>query len=212
MTIIEEQYDWAYNPGNRPTTIYLILHHAAAATASPQDIHRWHLTNGWAGIAYHYYVRKNGEVYRGRPEAWNGGHTEGYGGNSIGICFEGNFENETMPEVQVLAGRALVADIRERYTGIIIGAHRDYNATACPGRNFPFEEIVAEKEPEPDPVYMPEPVYATLEDVPEWGREVVTRLVEKGILIGEDGAGEVLNISYTLLRMLLINDRAGLYE
>lgn len=131
MTILEPNYKWAYAPGNRSITTHLILHHAAATGVSAETIHRWHLNNGWAGIAYHYYVRKDGSVYRGRPEAWSGGHTTNWNYCSIGICFEGNFENEAMPEAQRRAGTALVADIRRRYPSITVGKHSQYQATAC---------------------------------------------------------------------------------
>jgi len=150
MNIIETSYKWAYIPGNRITTTHLILHHAAAYFASAQTIHGWHLGNGWAGIAYHYYVRKDGSIYRGRPEYWSGGHTSNWNHCSIGICFEGNFDAETMPAAQAKAGAVLVANIKTRYPGIIVGRHRDYNSTVCPGRNFPFYEIVSYKVPETD--------------------------------------------------------------
>ena len=53
-----------------------------------------------------------------------------------------------------------------------------------------------------------EKYFENLDDVPEWGRETVKKLVEKGALKG-DGRG--IDISYAMLRMLVINDRAGLY-
>lgn len=52
----------------------IILHHAAAVTCTPQQVHQWHLANGWTGIGYHFFVRKDGTVYRGRPEDTVGAH------------------------------------------------------------------------------------------------------------------------------------------
>lgn len=54
-----------YTRRSRPTAV--VLHHAEAKTASVQDINRWHLERGWVGIGYHYYIRKDGSIYRGRP-------------------------------------------------------------------------------------------------------------------------------------------------
>ena len=150
MNIIEIAYSWAYNPGNRKTTTHLIIHHAAASSADAKKVHGWHLGKGWAGIAYHYYIRKDGSIYRGRPEKWSGGHTTNWNHCSIGICFEGDFDKETMSTAQVKAGAELVADIKMRYPGIIVGKHSAYNSTACPGKNFPFYEITSAKAPEPD--------------------------------------------------------------
>ena len=68
MKIIEKNYGWAYALSPRGLTTHLILHHAAALTATAEGIHSYHLSLGWAGIAYHYFVAKNGDIYRGRPE------------------------------------------------------------------------------------------------------------------------------------------------
>ncbi len=54
-----------------------------------------------------------------------------------------------------------------------------------------------------------EKYFENLEDVPEWGRETVKKFVEKGVLKG-DGKG--IDINYTMLRLLVINDRTGLYK
>ncbi len=52
-------------------------------------------------------------------------------------------------------------------------------------------------------------VYPKLEDVPIWAKETVEKLVEKGYLKGDEH-GE-LNLDDTLVRVLVINDRAGIY-
>lgn len=144
MNIHEERYDWARGLSRRTKTRYLILHHAAAGGVSAQDIHRQHRANGWPGIGYHYYVRKNGEVYRGRPEDTVGTHAAGRNSDSIGVCFEGNFQTDTMPQAQFDAGAALISDILERYPGLELLRHRDVCATACPGEKFPFEQLKEE--------------------------------------------------------------------
>ena len=52
-------------------------------------------------------------------------------------------------------------------------------------------------------------VWNTLEEVPDWGRPTVKKLLDSGALLGT-GAG--LGVTYELLRMLIIHDRLGLYE
>ena len=54
-----------------------------------------------------------------------------------------------------------------------------------------------------------EKVFNSIDDVPEWGKETVRKLIEKGVLKGD---GERLDLNYTLLRLLVINDRVGLYD
>lgn len=118
-----------------------VLHHAAA-NGSVYDVHNWHLGNGWAGIGYHFYVRKDGSVYRGRPENWVGAHTEGHNSTKLGICAEGNFETDTMPEVQKNAIIELLAYLFGKYGTMKVYRHRELDATACPGKNYPFDAIV----------------------------------------------------------------------
>ena len=141
MTITEKSYRWNGKLSVRSSTKYIIVHHAAASKASADDIHKIHLGKDWAGIGYHFYVRKDGSVYRGRPIDKTGAHTTGYNSQSVGICFEGNFENETMSEVQKKAGQELIFYLKTIYPNAEVKRHRDFNATACPGRNFPFDEI-----------------------------------------------------------------------
>ena len=51
--------------------------------------------------------------------------------------------------------------------------------------------------------------YNTIEEVPSWGKETVNRLLKLGHLKGDS---EGLNLSYDMLRLLVINYRAGLYD
>ena len=118
----------------------LVLHHAAS-NGSVYDVHNWHLALGWAGIGYHFYVRKDGSVYRGRPEKWLGSHTSGHN-SKIGICAEGNFDEEQMSTAQKNAIIELLAYLYGKYGKLKVYGHRDLDATACPGKNYPFADIV----------------------------------------------------------------------
>lgn len=121
----------------------VVLHHRAGA-GDVNSIHAQHLAQGWWGIGYHYYVRKNGEVWRGRPEKYAGSHagaSNGYNLHSIGVCFEGNFEKDTMPDAQLAAGLELLADICSRYEIVELKTHGELAATACPGKNFPLAKF-----------------------------------------------------------------------
>lgn len=163
MQIIEEKYNWAYPLTRRRATTLLVLHHEAGSGSTAQDIHRYHrYSNGWAGIAYHYYIRKDGSIYRGRPEGMIGGHCLGYNSTSIGICFEGNFESETMGQTQINAGWELIADILRRYPGICVRRHKDLNQTACPGRNFPFDVLTGKYNPVKEDNMTKEEVFAII--------------------------------------------------
>lgn len=55
-----------------------------------------------------------------------------------------------------------------------------------------------------------EPVYNWTLEVPEWGRPTIQKLLDKGWLKGDEN-GE-LHLTETAVRLLVINDRAGLYS
>ena len=140
MNIIETNLEFK-DMSTRKSTERIILHHADAKNCSAEDIHRWHLGNGWSGAGYHFLVRKDGKIYRLRPEDKVGAHAYGSNYNSLGICFEGNFMEEDMPAEQIKAGQELVAYLKNKYNITTVQAHRDVCATNCPGDKFPFDEI-----------------------------------------------------------------------
>lgn len=144
MNIIDTGLKFAGALTRRSSTTEIILHHAAG-DGDVESIHNWHIYgNGWLGIGYHFYIRKDGTIYRGRPEEMVGGHTYGSNSTSIGICCEGNFENEKMSPAQKNSCGELVGYLLEKWPTVYkVSKHKDYNATACPGKNFPFEDIIA---------------------------------------------------------------------
>ena len=140
MNIIEESYRWARSLEKRGDTRYIVLHNRAGS-GTAQGIHSEHLANGWAGIGYHFYVRKDGRIYRGRPIDTVGAHCTACNRNSVGVCFEGNFQNDTMTAPQTDSGRELVSYLKGLYPSAAVKKHNDFDVTACPGRNFPFEDV-----------------------------------------------------------------------
>ena len=140
--IIKPAYTWHGTLFSRVMTDFIVLHHAAGK-ASVMSMHQSHINNGWSGIGYHFYVRQDGTIYEGRPIDKVGAHCVPQNCNkrSVGICFEGNFETETMSEAQLRAGKRLVRYVKSIYPSAIVKKHKDFDATACPGKNFPFAEI-----------------------------------------------------------------------
>ena len=193
MTVRDAKLDFAYDPGRRKSTDYIILHHAAG-DGSAEDVHNYHrLTNGWAGIAYHFYVDKLGGITKGRELDWAGGHTSGHHFDSVGVCFEGNFETDEMSEKQLNAGAQLLRYLRETYPQAQVVTHGMLNETACPGKNFPLGEMIARSEKE----------------VPsEWARASVETWIRLGILKGDSEGVYGFDEPVTLERMIVLVDRA----
>lgn len=140
MNIIETNLQFGTLTARKSTT-RAILHHAEAKTCSAADIHNWHKQRGWTGAGYHFLVRKDGKVYRLRPEWTVGAHAAGANSDSLGICFEGTYNTEYMGQAQIQAGRELVAYLKSKYGISLVQRHKDVGSTDCPGAHFPFSEI-----------------------------------------------------------------------
>ncbi|MBM7582832.1 N-acetyl-anhydromuramyl-L-alanine amidase AmpD [Caldicoprobacter guelmensis] len=146
--------DLKFNGQLKPRTVTngIVLHHAAAQRATPQQIHEWHLQRGWLGAGYNVYVRKDGSVWELRPLWAVGAHAEGVNFESIGVCAEGMYHpsdsqlyDREMPQKQFDALVKVVKDLMEEYPSIKwIKGHNQVEgaATACPGSFFPLQEIV----------------------------------------------------------------------
>ena len=141
MEIRKIDYKWNGKLLERNHTRYIVLHHRAGE-GDAESIHKQHLSKGYTGIGYHFYVRKNGEVYKGRPIGTVGAHTIGANDISVGVCFEGNFETDKdMPTKQQKSGKWLVGYLKKLYPDAKVVRHKDLQSTACPGKNFPYDKI-----------------------------------------------------------------------
>lgn len=127
----------------RAGTRRAIIHHTASNDVSASTIHGWHQNQSWAGIGYHFVIRANGNVERGRPEWAIGAHSGPKGnGDSIGIVLTGNFETGKTTEAQIASLVWLLKDyLFPKYGQLGVIGHKDVMATACPGRNFPWNEM-----------------------------------------------------------------------
>lgn len=217
MKIIEANLPRNGNFTRRSKTDEVILHHAEASSATVWDINDWHLSNGWVGIGYHYYIRKDGSIYRGRPEWAVGAHATGHNDRSIGICCEGAYMTETMPAAQLASLKALLRDIMGRYGTLALKRHRDVNATSCPGDNFPWAET-QDYMKEDDKVTQAEfnamydkanPLYKTIDDVPDYWQQEVREMLDCGAINGgTDSNPDDVNMRHEALQAAIVAFRA----
>lgn len=133
------------NLETRTGTTAIIVHHAAARVCSVADIHNWHLDRKWKGIGYNFLVRKSGEVCAGRHIWAADSDAFGHNYDSLSICFEGDFEKETMLDAQFYAGVELIKYLKGLYPEVKnVLRHRDVESnTQCPGKNFPNKMLLA---------------------------------------------------------------------
>ena len=135
-------------------TITLIVIHCSAVKpdqmSSAAQIDTWHRQRGFhLGIGYHYVIRRDGSIEKGRPEWLIGAHCMNHNAHSIGICYEGGLDirgdpADTRTEAQKVAMRQLLEDLHERYPRTVIVGHHDLNPhKACPCIENVVKEYVA---------------------------------------------------------------------
>ena len=123
-------------------TITLIIVHCSAVrpnqTSSAKRIDEWHKDKGWKGIGYHYVVRRDGSIEKGRPDEQVGAHCVNHNRHSIGVCYEGGLDSngedaDTRTEAQKRALVSLITKLHAQYPRAVIVGHHDLNPTKpCP--------------------------------------------------------------------------------
>ena len=123
---------------------YLVVHCSATRPSmawTVADIDRAHRAGGWVMVGYHYVIRRDGTLDRGRPDDMVGAHEPRVNRRSLGICLVGGVaqadgwtpECNFTPE-QFATLRALLEELQERHPGAQILGHRDIPGVrkACP--------------------------------------------------------------------------------
>ena len=140
------------NPlSERYETNQIVIHHLGSVKdidASAAQVHDIHINTGYSGIGYHFIVRKNGIIERGRPIYAVGAHAYGENWHTIGINVSGDFNAAEPTTAQIESTAMLIANLCEDYTiptdrQHIVG-HFEINETNCPGKNLTarLDEIV----------------------------------------------------------------------
>ncbi|HEV2528008.1 MAG TPA: SH3 domain-containing protein [Thermomicrobiales bacterium] len=139
---------------------HVIIHHTDTPNyqdpvAAIRSIYYYHtITQGWGDIGYNYLVDFRGNIYEGRVGGANviGGHAFQYAEGSSGIGVMGDFDVRQPDSAAVsaviaitaYAGRFLnplgSADFFQVPNLPTICAHRDVNASTCPG-NFLYDDL-----------------------------------------------------------------------
>lgn len=121
---------------------WLIVHCASTKRSmniSKSDVERWHLSRGWNGIGYNFFVKFDGTIERGRNLHNYGAHTVGRSANkkSIGICIEGGMSEDGKPEDTLTPDqwRAIIeifCSAKKHYPQIKLAAHNQFDKKPCP--------------------------------------------------------------------------------
>lgn len=103
-----------------------------------EDIDRWHKQRGFDRIGYHYVIDLDGTIEAGRDPDCIGAHCKGHNTNSIGICYIGGADRDTLKpkdtrtDAQKASLLLLLKYLRQRYPDAKIYGHRDFSDKPCP--------------------------------------------------------------------------------
>lgn len=119
----------------------LIIHCSAVMpfqTSSVEQINQWHLAQGWKnGCGYHYVIRRDGSIEKGRPDEMIGAHCLNHNKHSIGICYEGGLDAngkhvDTRTDAQKKSMRNLLKDLTKQHPQAVIVGHNTFSNKDCP--------------------------------------------------------------------------------
>lgn len=111
-----------------------IIIHCSATKAGQDftaaDIDRWHRERGFNGIGYHYVIRLDGKLEKGRDVSLTGAHCKGWNERSIGICYIGGLDEngrpaDTRTNAQKRVLYQMIMDLQREYNILQVLGHRD---------------------------------------------------------------------------------------
>lgn len=121
------------------TIRYLVVH--CSATPANRDIgvaeiRAMHLQRKFNDVGYHYVIRRDGRVEKGRADHVAGAHVTGHNSHSLGICLVGGVDARIQPEenytpAQYDALAKLLGELKLKHAQAEILGHRDLS----PDRN-----------------------------------------------------------------------------
>lgn len=141
MKIIDSNLKFTQPLIKRRKTTEIILHCCASKNdCTVETIHNMHIKErGWKGIAYNFLIRFNGDIYKGRGEEYEGGHTINHNSNSIGIVTTGGLDSngkakDTRTKEQKESLYELVDYLLKKYNLRItdVHCHNEYANKQCP--------------------------------------------------------------------------------
>lgn len=124
---------------------YITVHASATSPSMDigvDDIREWHLARGWNDIGYHFVIRRDGTLEKGRDISVIGAHVGNNNTKNIGICMAGgvtehdkNKPEDNFTSAQYTALTKLIVSLLKQYPSAILKGHNDfpgYETRGCP--------------------------------------------------------------------------------
>ena len=204
---------------------FIVIHNTSNDASAKSEI--TYMKSNDAQTSFHFAV-DDVEVRQGIPidrNAFHAGDGVNGEGNRKGIGIEICYSKsggERFNKAEERAAEFVAELLKERGWGIDrVKKHQDFSGKYCPHRTLDlgWERFLKKVELYMDLLARVEAlekktdkfIYAWVDDnMPDWAKPTVIKLMDKGYLKGDEEGK--LNLDETMLRILVINDRAGLYE
>ena len=125
---------YARNPRSLEQIDAIAVHHFASY-ATIRQVHDYHISRGWPGIAYHFVIDIDG-IYQTIPLDRLGTHVHRNNTRSIGVALRGNFQTSPPPQQMIdytVQLKNWLIDQVPTIAETLGHRHFPYNSTACPG-------------------------------------------------------------------------------
>lgn len=207
-----------YAAGRSGPVEYIVIHYTSNQGDTAKN-NADYFAREKVGASAHYFCDES-EIWQSVKDtdtAWHCGaktykHPECRNSNSIGIEICMNDKNGNVRQGSIDTAAELARYLMKRY-GILLAnvvMHNQVTGKNCPAPMVSdpalwdaFKKSLIKEDDD-------EVRYKYYDDMPDWAQPTVSKLVKKGYLKGEGGG--VLDLTEDTLKVLVINDRAGLYD
>ena len=213
----KQSHSGNYAAGRSGPVEYIVIHYTSNQGDTAKN-NADYFAREKVGASAHYFCDKN-EIWQSVKDtdtAWHCGaktyrHPECRNANSIGVEICMNDKKGNVRQGSIATAAELVRYLMQRYGVPVDRVIRHYDVTGkyCPGPMVDDPALWAAfkqslTQTEDDSVR-----YKYYDDMPDWAKPTVSKLVKKGYLKGEGGG--VLDLTEDTLKVLVVNDRAGCY-
>ena len=217
MILQEKCCNAANYGGKREVTRFIVIHYTSNQGDTAKN-NADYFAREEVGASAHFFVDET-EIWSSVPEdcvAWHCGaktyrHPDCRNANSIGVEICMNDGQGNVRQGSIDRAAQLVRLLMDKYhiaKGNVL-CHYDVTGKHCPGPMVDDPALWAAFQQSLTQMEDDSVRYKYYDDMPDWAKPTVSKLVKKGYLKGEGGG--VLDLTEDILKVFVVNDRAGLY-
>lgn len=96
-----------------------------------ETIRQWHKGRGFSDVGYHFFIRSDGTIEKGRDLDIKGAHCQGKNNHSIGICLHGKYKEDFKGD-QFISLTRLLKSLVTIFPNVTTHGHNEFSRKQCP--------------------------------------------------------------------------------